>query len=159
MQHKVRAASADEMPVLDLTALNAGGDIKPIAERMRHACVTTGFFYVANHGIPQAVIDNLFATTKRYFDLPMEQRLAHRMDEKFRRGFMPQGINQHPGYAPDLKESYEIGVDLPLTDPDVAAGLPLHGPNRWPADAPWLRAAAETYFNEAQALGKRLLKV
>ncbi|MBV8838470.1 MAG: isopenicillin N synthase family oxygenase, partial [Alphaproteobacteria bacterium] len=49
--------------------------------------------------------------------------------------------------------------DLPLTDPDVAAGLPLHGPNRWPADAPWLRAAAETYFNEAQALGKRLLKV
>jgi isopenicillin N synthase-like dioxygenase len=159
MPNAVRAASADEMPILDLTALTTGGDIKPIAERMRHACVTTGFFYVANHGIPEAVIDNLFATTKRYFDLPMEQRLAHRMDEKFRRGFMPQGINQHPGFAPDLKESYEIGVDLPLTDPDVAAGLPLHGPNRWPADSPWLREAAESYFQQARALGMRLLKV
>ncbi|HMK78432.1 MAG TPA: 2-oxoglutarate and iron-dependent oxygenase domain-containing protein [Xanthobacteraceae bacterium] len=159
MPNAVRAASADEMPILDLTALTAGGDIKPIAQRMRHACLTTGFFYVANHGIPQAVIDHLFATTKRYFDLPMEQRLTHRMDERFRRGFMPQGINQHPGFAPDLKESYEIGVDLPLSDPDVAAGLPLHGPNRWPAECPWLREAAEAYFNQAQALGKRLLKV
>jgi isopenicillin N synthase-like dioxygenase len=159
MLQKVRAASADEMPILDLSALTAAGDIKPIAAQLRHACVTTGFFYVANHGIPQAVIDNLFATTKRYFDLPMEQRLAHRMDETFRRGFMPQGINQHPGFAPDLKESYEIGVDLPLTDPDVAAGLPLHGPNRWPAECPWLREASEAYFEQAKALGMRLLRV
>jgi isopenicillin N synthase-like dioxygenase len=159
MHQTVRAASADEVPILDLTALTAGGDIAPIAAKLRHACVTTGFFYVANHGIPQSVIDELFATTKRYFDLPMEQRLNHRMDEKFRRGFMPQGINQHPGFAPDIKESYEIGVDLPLSDPDVAAGLPLHGPNRWPEECPWLRAASEAYFEQAQSLGKRLLKV
>lgn len=159
MQSTVRAAAADEMPILDLSALNDGGDIAPIAAQLRHACLTTGFFYVANHGIPEPVIDDLFATTKRYFDLPLEQRLPHRMDEKYRRGFMPQGINQHPGFAPDLKESYEIGVDLPESDPDVAAGLPLHGPNRWPADCPWLRTASEAYFEQAQELGKRLLKV
>ena len=159
MHQPVRAASADEMPILDLTALNSGGDLKPIAEKMRHACVTTGFFYVANHGIPDSVVSGVFDATARYFDLPIEQRMPHRMDEKYRRGFMPQGINQHPGFAPDLKESYEIGVDLPLTDPDVAADLPLHGPNRWPADCPWLRQASETYFEEAQALGRRLLKV
>lgn len=159
MHQPVRAASADEMPILDLTALNSGGDLKPIAEKMRHACVTTGFFYVANHGIPESVVNGVFDATTRYFDLPIEQRMPHRMDEKYRRGFMPQGINQHPGFAPDLKESYEIGVDLPLTDPDVAADLPLHGPNRWPADCPWLRQASESYFEEAQALGHRLLKV
>lgn len=159
MHKPVRAASADEMPILDLTALNNGGDIKPIAQKMRDACLTTGFFYVARHGIPESVVDGVFGATKRYFDLPIEQRMPHRMDEKYRRGFMPQGINQHPGYAPDLKESFEIGVDLPLTDPDVAADLPLHGPNRWPADCPWLRQASETYFEEAQALCRRLLKV
>jgi isopenicillin N synthase-like dioxygenase len=159
MHQPVRAASADEMPILDLTALNSGGDLKPIAEKMRHACVTTGFFYVANHGIPESVVNGVFDATRRYFDLPIEQRMPHRMDEKYRRGFMPQGINQHPGFAPDLKESYEIGVDLPLTDPDVAADLALHGPNRWPADCPWLREASETYFEEAQALGRRLLRV
>jgi isopenicillin N synthase-like dioxygenase len=159
MHQTVRTASADELPILDLTALVQGGDVAPIARQMRQACLTTGFFYIANHGIPAEVIDGLFAATQRYFALPMEQRLGHRMDERFRRGFMPQGINQHPGFAPDIKESYEIGVDLPLTDPDVAAGLPLHGPNRWPAECPWLKAASEAYFDQAIALGERLLKV
>ena len=50
-----------------------------------------------------------------------------------------------PGYEADLKESYEFALDLPLTDPDVAAGLPLHGPNRWPPEYPWLREAAVAF--------------
>ena len=32
-------------------------------------------------------------------------------------------------------------------------------PNRWPADLPSLRTAAEAYFEQAQALGRRLLQV
>jgi isopenicillin N synthase-like dioxygenase len=159
MSRPPRAATADEVPVLHLTPLNTGGDLGPLAETLRHACVTTGFFYVKNHGIPAPIFDGVFDATRRYFDLPEAQRLAHRMDERFRRGFMPQGINQHPGFAPDLKESYEIGIDLPLDHPAVVEGLPLHGPNRWPADCPWLREAAESYFNETMALGKRLLRV
>jgi isopenicillin N synthase-like dioxygenase len=159
MDQGVRAAAADEVPVLDLTRLNEGGDLAPLAQQVRHACVTTGFFYVSRHGILEATIDRVFAASKSYFDLPVERRLAHRMDEKYRRGFMPQGINQHPGFAADIKESYEIGVDLPLTDPDVVAGLPLHGPNRWPAESPWLREASEAYFAESNALGHRLVRV
>lgn len=159
MSRPPRAATADEVPVLDLAPLNTGGDLGLLAGTLRHACVTTGFFYVKNHGIPAPVFDGVFDATRRYFDLPEAQRLAHRMDERFRRGFMPQGINQHPGFAPDIKESYEIGIDLPLDHPAVAEGLPLHGPNCWPAECPWLRDAAESYFNETMALGKRLLRV
>jgi isopenicillin N synthase-like dioxygenase len=154
-----RAATRDEVPVLDLTGLGTGPTSAALARQLRDACVGTGFFYVANHGVPRAVIDGVFDATRRYFALPLEDRLQDRMDEKFRRGFMPQGINQHPGYAPDLKESYELALDLPLDDPDVAAGLPLHGPNRWPARHPWLRAAAEAYYDATLALGKRLLRV
>jgi isopenicillin N synthase-like dioxygenase len=154
-----RAATADEVPVLDLTPLIDGGDLTELAGALRQACVTTGFFYVKNHGIPASVFDGIFDATRRYFDLPEAQRLTHRMDERFRRGFMPQGINQHPGFAADLKESYEIGVDLPLDHPLVAAGVPLHGPNRWPAECPWLKQAAEGYFAETTKLGKRLLQV
>jgi isopenicillin N synthase-like dioxygenase len=157
-QAACRAASAEEVPILDLSVLAQPGGIAALAAQLRQACVTTGFFYVKNHGIPEELVQRTFETTKRYFDLPEERRLAHRMDERFRRGFMPQGINQHPGYAPDLKESYEIGLDLPLTDPDVMAGLPLHGPNRWPADFPELKEVVEVYFAAAQALGMRLLR-
>ena len=154
MQEIVRAARTDEVPVLDLATLNSGGDLAPLAKQLRHACETIGFFYVTNHGIAAATCDGVFAATRRYFDLPHAQRLTHRMDERFRRGFMPQGINQHPGYAPDLKESYEIGIDLPLTDPDVVAGLPLYGPNRWPDECPWLREAAESLFHGNDCAGQ-----
>ena len=157
MSNAPRAATAEEVPILDLADIDR--DLGPLAEQLRQACLSTGFFYVRNHGIPADVFDGVFAATRRYFDLPAEQRMAHRMDDRFRRGFMPQGINQHPGFAPDLKESYEIGVDLPLDHPSVAAGLPLHGPNRWPAECPWLKDAAEAYFDAAMALGRRLTRV
>lgn len=154
-----RAATPDEMPVLDLTPLNDGKSINDLALRLRQACETIGFFYVINHGVPQKVVDDVFAATRRYFDLPLKERMTLRIDERFRRGFMPQGINQHPGYAPDIKESFEYALDLPFDDPAVVAGLPLHGPNRWPEGQPWLRVAAEAYFDETLALGKRLLRV
>ncbi|RZA10596.1 MAG: isopenicillin N synthase family oxygenase, partial [Lysobacteraceae bacterium] len=82
-----------------------------------------------------------------------------KIDERFRRGFMPMGVTQHPGHKPDLKESYELGIDVPLDDPAVAAGVPLYGPNRWPADKPWLEPAAMAYFNATIALGTRLLRI
>jgi isopenicillin N synthase-like dioxygenase len=154
-----RHATREEVPLLDLAPLNRGGDLQGLAKELRRVCETIGFFYVANHGVPKQVVDGVFDATRRYFDLPHEKRMELRIDERFRRGFMPQGINQHPGYAPDLKESWEYALDLPLEDPDVQAGLPLHGPNRWPADLPWLRTAAEAYFDETMALGKRMLRV
>ncbi len=154
-----RSASATEMPVLDLGGWIAGGSITALAEQFRSACSRTGFFYVTNHGVPQAVIDGAFDAARRYFALPMEERLQDRIDERFRRGFMPMGVTRHPGHKPDLKESYVMGLDLPQTDPDVIAGRPLHGPNRWPADKPWLREAAMAYFDQTMVLGKRLLRI
>ena len=154
-----RTASAAEMPILDLTPLLNGGDLTELAAELRRACETTGFFYVRNHGVPQPVIDQVFDSTKRFFDLPLAERLEMKLDDRFRRGYMPQGINQHPGYPPDLKESYELALDLPLDDPDVVAGLPLHGPNRWPSAHPWLKEAAENYYKETLALGKRMLRI
>lgn len=154
-----RAATREELPVLDLGPLLRGEPLDALAKQLRHVCETIGFFYIINHGVPQKVVDDVFAATKRFFALPEEKRLEIKLDDRFRRGFMPYGINQHPGFAPDLKESYEFALDLPMTDPDVIAGLPLHGPNRWPADMPWLREAAEAYFNETRSLGTLLLRL
>jgi isopenicillin N synthase-like dioxygenase len=154
-----RQASAEEVPVLDLAPWLAGGEASALPGELYKACLGTGFFYIKGHGISRAVIDDAFNVTRRYFDIPHERRLMDIIDERFRRGFMPVGVNQHPGYAPDLKESYEISMDLPLTDPDVVAAKPLHGPNRWPDHAPWFRPAAEAYFNETLRLGKDMLRL
>ena len=154
-----RSASATEMPVLDLGDWIAGGPIDSLAEQFKAACSRTGFFYVTNHGVPQDVINDVFDAARRYFALPMEERLKDKIDERFRRGFMPMGVTQHPGHKPDVKESYVLGIDLPRSDPDVIAGRPLHGPNRWPSDKPWLKDSAMAYFDNTVALGKRLLRI
>jgi isopenicillin N synthase-like dioxygenase len=147
------------MPILDLRDWIAGGPIAPLAAQFKAACSKTGFFYVINHGMPQHVVDCVFDAARRYFALPIEERLKDKIDERFRRGFMPTGVTQHPGHKPDLKESYVLGLDLAPDDPDVLAGRPLHGPNKWPADKPWLKEAAMDYFNHTVELGKRLLQV
>jgi isopenicillin N synthase-like dioxygenase len=159
MSEPVRTADRSEVSVLDLTPLTHAGAIDVLAGQLDQACRETGFFYVSNHGVSENALSAVFEATRRYFALPAEVRQGHLMHPYFRRGFMPQGYSQQPGYEADLKESYEVGMDLPLDDPDVVARRPLHAPNQWPAELPWLRAAAETYFNQTKALGERLLRL
>lgn len=154
-----RRASPDEMPVLDLAPWRAGAPAGELADALRRACVTTGFFYVRGHGVPAQVVRDAFDASRRYFELPLSVRMADVIDARFRRGFMPYGRNRHEGFDPDLKESFDFGVDLPLDDPDVVAGRPLHGPNRWPACAPWLREAAEAYHAHTRRLALDLLRL
>jgi len=159
MTNAPRAAAREEVPVLDLTPPNEGKPLADLAKQLRRACQNIGFFQLTNHGVPKHGVDEVFCATRCDLDLPYEKRMEMPMDERFRRGFMPWAINQHPGCAPDLKQSWEGALDLPLEDPDVQANLPLHGPNCWPADMPWQRSPAEAYFDETMALGKLLLRV
>ncbi len=84
----------------------------------------------------------------------MEERLSDKIDERFRRGFMPYGVTQHPGHKPDLKESYELGVDLPLTGPRRGRrACRCTAPTAGRPDKPWLKEAAEAYFNAHHRAG------
>jgi isopenicillin N synthase-like dioxygenase len=159
MTDTVRTADRTEVPVLDLSPLTHGGEIDELAKQLDSACRQTGFFYVANHGVPENALNAVFGATRRYFALPEEARQGHLMHPYFRRGYMPQGVTQQPGYEADRKESYEVGLDLALDDPDVVARRPLHAPNQWPDELPWLREAAEPYFDQVRALGERLLRL
>jgi isopenicillin N synthase-like dioxygenase len=158
--HEVpRVATRDELPLLDLADLQNGGSTHRLAAQLRTACLGMGFLYVANHGVPKDVIDDMFEASRGFFTLPVEEKRTVKVDDRFYRGFLEQGINQHPGYAPDLKESFEFAFDLPPDHPDVTAGLPLHGPNQWPQNYPLLRRAGEAYFDAAIELGRNLLRL
>ena len=70
--------------------------------------------------------------------------------------YVPLRQTVYPGNAPDLKESFNLGVDLAPDHPDVIAGRPLRGCNQWP-ELDGFRPAVEAYFTAAAALGRQVL--
>ncbi len=149
-------ATFDEVPILDASALVNNEDITTFSKTLREACENMGFFYVKNHGIPKNVIDGAFDASKTFFSLSLNDRMKV-VKDKFHRGYLPIGTTRYPGKAADFKDSFDIGVELSLSHPDVIAGLPLHGPNQWP-NLEGFRKAAELYFANVKGLGFNLLR-
>ena len=148
---------SSEIPILDMAPMINEEDIRELAAELKLACKKIGFFYALNHGVPENVIANAFAASRRFFEQPLECRMKVQKD-RFHRGYLPLGTTKYPGKAADLKDSFDIGVDLSLDHPDVQAVLPLHGPNQWPA-GDWLKEPAEQYFSSVKSFGFKLLKL
>jgi isopenicillin N synthase-like dioxygenase len=65
----------------------------------------------------------------------------------------------HRATRPNFNESFFISHDRGADHPDVMAGTPLRGANRWPAGHERMRAAMVRYFKTMEALGERFLPV
>jgi isopenicillin N synthase-like dioxygenase len=130
-----------------------------IAAEMRRACVDKGFFYIENHGIPAVLIDAVLREASGFFALPIAERLAvGRAFSPCGRGFEPFGGQQlERNGVPDLKEAFDLGVDLPPDDPRVIAGKANCGQNQWPLGLPLFRSTMESYFQAMLDLSIRLM--
>lgn len=146
----------DFIPIIDLALLNR--DPATLGTALHSAFVESGFCYLANHGVPDAVIAAAAREAMAFFHLPLATKMASKPATSVR-GFNAIGRTQMRGAAaPDYKEYYQVGLELPLDDPAVVAGEPLRGPNVWPAEPPGFRAAMEAYYAEIGQCGQRLLR-
>ena len=66
-----------------------------------------------------------------------------------------KGESLDPTKPADLKEAFNIGLDLDPADPRVIAGEPFRGVNLWPDLSGW-REAMLAYFDAAWAVGRRI---
>src|SRR5512134_1222394 len=135
----MHVASSDpaRLPVLDVSPLRAGGDAAArarLARDLAQACRDHGFFYVVGHGVDRGLEARLEALARAFFAQPEAEKARVRMELGGRawRGWFPVGGELTSG-RPDLKEGIYFGAELGPDDPRVAAGLPLHGPNLFPA--------------------------
>ncbi len=147
------------VPIIDVAPLLSGVDPARVAAQLRDACTSLGFFYVVGHGVPRALRAELEQHARRFFALPDADKAALAMARGGRawRGWFPVGGELTSG-EPDLKEGLYLGSELPLDDPRVRAGRPLHGPNLWPAQVTELRGAALAYMDALTALGHALMR-
>jgi isopenicillin N synthase-like dioxygenase len=154
------AADFDEIPVVTIGALSGGWPdaAAGIADEITQACVTAGFFYVADHGVPAALVEEMLDQAAWFFALPADER--HALDVASSpnfRGYVPMGL-VGPGVPPRMLEAFQVMLELGLDDPDVRAGNVMYGPNRWPAGAPAFRDTLGRYYDQMQQLADRLLR-
>jgi len=144
------------LDVIDLSGLrdDEPAAVERIAKRIGSACRDVGFFYVRNHGIPRELVDSVFAASKSFFDLPTETKgeLSIAMS-KHNRGYVGISAERLDSKHADLKEAFNVGLDLQPDDPEVVAGKAFRGVNVWPAGIPKFRDTVLSYFNEVWRLG------
>jgi isopenicillin N synthase-like dioxygenase len=161
MQIYVPPKAATSIPMIDI----GGRSAADVAAQIHRACRETGFFYVAGHGVDRRLRDAQFAFAKRFFDLPLEQKMALNMKKSVSAaGYEPVGGQvldsqdaTAPAAPPDLKESFYCGAELADDHPYVIAGKRGYGRNQWPAGLPGFRERMIAYGSAMRALGNRVL--
>ncbi len=155
------ASTPLDIPVIDIGPLRQADDAarRRVARAMREACTGTGFFYIANHGIPDAAVRQIFADNKRFFDSTADQkeRVSIHNTQIFRGydGVGTEALNQATGG--DNKESMFLGVDHHDDHPLVVRGTPHHGLNQWPDWLPGWKESVNTYFDTMEGLARLLI--
>ncbi|KAJ1390982.1 non-hem dioxygenase in morphine synthesis N-terminal-domain-containing protein [Ochromonadaceae sp. CCMP2298] len=65
------------LPVIDLSVLRT---VQHTAGEIVAAGAGAGFFYVSNHGVPAAVVEELVGLSREFFKLSSEEKQAIRME-------------------------------------------------------------------------------
>ncbi|WP_299474030.1 2-oxoglutarate and iron-dependent oxygenase domain-containing protein [uncultured Roseibium sp.] len=148
-----------DIPVIDLKPLldDASGGLQTVADEIGRAARDIGFFYVKNHGVEASLIEAAFSASHALFALPLDQKMQLTKDFfKTNRGYVPhEGENLDPNTPPDLKEAFNIGLDLAADDPSIIANDPFRALNQWP-DIPHWKETLLSYFDAVWALGREM---
>lgn len=156
------APAAPALPLVDARSLRSAdpAERRHAAAQLRAAGEQHGFFYLTGHGVAAPLIDAVLAQSAAFFCQPEAlKRAVDKARSSCNRGYEPLGGQTlEAGAPPDVKEGYYIGVELPSTDPRVAAGRFNHGPNQWPAGLPGFRPAMQRYFDAVLELGGLLMR-
>lgn len=151
--------SSVDLPVIDLAPLISGepGGLGKVAAELGRAARDIGFFYVKNHGVEASLIAATFAASHKLFAEPLDTKMALTKDFfKTNRGYVPmKGENLDPTKPSDLKEAFNIGLDLQADDPRILKGEPFRAVNRWP-ELPGWKETVLAYFNAVWKLGRQM---
>jgi isopenicillin N synthase-like dioxygenase len=164
------------IPVIDIAALR-GGDraaIEATAAEIGRACETVGFFYIKNHGVPEALIQRTYELSRRFHYSPSEQKAkVHVRHSPGTRGWVPVSSEDDDGDPelyrlvepspdhdyltnPRLHAAFDLSVELPADDPDFLAGNLMLVPNQWPVWIAEFREQVMEYYEAVSQVGRQL---
>lgn len=166
VQPRDLAPSGEEIPVIDIADYLAGrpGALARCAAELRHAYQDIGFWFLKGHGIPQQLIDRVFAEVARFHAQPMEEKLALKIDQH-NIGYLAMGAatTRHStlnlNNKPNRNEAYFVKRDMPADHPDVLANKRFRGAVRWPRSLPGFRETIVAYCAAMERLALSILPI
>jgi isopenicillin N synthase-like dioxygenase len=149
------------LPILDLSRLDAGAEeAARFRSDLREVTHDVGFFYLVGHGVDPDLIDEILAESRRFFELPVEQKLEiENVHSPQFRGYTRVGGELTHGDV-DWREQIDIGVERPAVEP--GPGVPdywrLEGPNLWPTAQPELQDVVVRWNEQLNDVALRLMR-
>lgn len=154
----------DKLPIIDVAALldRSSGTAarRHCADAIGAACAAYGFFYVSNHGIPEATRHKLLTQAKSFFDLPVPLKMKlHLRESRQFRGYVPM-CGEVTRNKKDWHECYDI---QPLAERAATSAPPggahiLDDPGQWPTTLPEFPGAVMQMWDRLSALAGRLVE-
>jgi isopenicillin N synthase-like dioxygenase len=141
----------DAVPTLDARST---GDAR-FARDLSAAYEEYGFVIIENHGIDKGLVAQCVECFRRFFALPVEQKLRYKIPGGGgARGYTPFGIETAKDSKHfDLKEFWHVGRELP---PGHRYARDM-APNIWPDGIPGFRESTLALYEAFDLLGRRLL--
>ena len=147
------------LPIIDLSWWREGDpeSLGRIGAEAGAACRDVGFFFVVNHAVDEKLIAGAFDQSRRFFALPLAERQALAIEKiggnRGYSGMLREALD--PGRGPDMKEAFNVGLEIAPDDPDLLSGRPFRSLNAWP-NLPKFRETLLVYYDACAALGARL---
>ncbi len=144
------------VPRISLAEPNAAIQIDDAASNI-------GFFQVANHDVPQKVIDDMRAATEAFFARPLAEKLRHGPPSPdVNRGYAAkgtEGLSYSLGVEspPDLFEAFNLGPDN-VDETQHWANTLFFARNLWPPSTEFKRSVLN-YYAHVEILAHRLTRL
>jgi isopenicillin N synthase-like dioxygenase len=157
------------LPVIDIAAFLEGTPSQraQVAVAVANACETIGFLLIRGHGVAPELVDDAFAASAAFFDLPTEIKArsapAKSSDPRGYHRLGTKNLAKTLGYdnPPDLREQFYIGPPLDRSAemtayPDAAF---LYAPNIWPTQPAHYQRALTSFYTAMESLACTMMRV
>ena len=171
----IREALPHEIPIIDISGIfsHSFADRIAVADQIRSAALTNGFFYITNHGIPTPVTSSAHDASLSFFRQPTSKKDPSNNKHSLHHfGWKPTSTQRvNPFEGVDQRETFSWRYD-PRYDPSVkdAHSIPehiskfiQHDPDDFPWSAttehtPQFKATVIPLFQSVLGLGRLLLR-
>jgi isopenicillin N synthase-like dioxygenase len=150
------------VPTIDLSPSFSSSlpDRQRVADQIRAACTTSGFFYITNHGVPEKARQSVIHQTERFMsELSAEKKEAiHTKNSKLGLGWEPSEYTSLAGDE-ETKEAFNFAYEEAL-DRSGGDGMyrnldgTKYNGNLWPKeeDLPGFRGEIREYYGAVSLL-------